>query len=183
MSVTLVLGGARSGKSRYAESLLRSYPTVTYVAPGAVPDGSDPEWAERISMHQARRPAQWSTMETTEIASVIRAAERPVLVDCLSTWLTRLIDDIDAWQDTERAASHLEKETVRLLDALACATVDVVLVSNEVGLSVVPGTASGRMFRDDLGRLNAAVSAASDHVVLVVAGRILDLSGCPLVTD
>ena len=183
MSVTLVLGGSRSGKSRYAESLLRSYPTVTYVAPGAVPDGSDPEWAERISMHQARRPAQWSTMETTEIASVIRAAERPVLVDCLSTWLTRLIDDIDAWQDTERAASHLEKETVRLLDALACATVDVVLVSNEVGLSVVPGTASGRMFRDDLGRLNAAVSAASDHVVLVVAGRILDLSGCPLVTD
>jgi adenosylcobinamide kinase/adenosylcobinamide-phosphate guanylyltransferase len=183
MSVTLVLGGARSGKSRYAESLLRSHPAVTYVAPGAVPDGSDPEWAERISRHQARRPTQWSTLETTELAAVIGAAEHPVLIDCLSTWLTQLIDDIDAWQDRGRAASHVEKETARLLDALGSATVDVVLVTNEVGWSVVPSTASGRMFRDDLGRLNAAVSAASDHVALVVAGRVLDLSGCPVVTD
>ena len=75
----------------------------------------------------------------------------------------------------------MEKETVRLLEALGSATVDVVLVSNEVGLSVVPATASGRIFRDDLGRLNAAVSGASDHVTLVVAGRVLDLSGCPVV--
>jgi adenosylcobinamide kinase/adenosylcobinamide-phosphate guanylyltransferase len=183
MSVTLVLGGARSGKSRYAESLLREHPMVTYVAPGAVPDGSDPEWAERISRHQARRPAGWTTMETTDLAGVIRAADHPVLVDCLSTWLTRLIDDIDAWQDRERAACHLGKETLRLLDALGSATADVVLVTNEVGCSVVPGTASGRMFRDDLGWLNAAVSAASDHVALVVAGRVLNLSGCPVVTD
>ncbi|MHB1475004.1 MAG: bifunctional adenosylcobinamide kinase/adenosylcobinamide-phosphate guanylyltransferase [Dermatophilaceae bacterium] len=181
MSVTLVLGGARSGKSRYAESLLRTHPAVTYVAPGPVPDGSDPEWAERISMHQARRPAQWSTLETTELAAVIRAAQHPVLIDCLSTWLTHLIDDIDAWGDRSRAASHVEQETVRLLDALGSATVDVVLVTNEVGCSVVPSTASGRMFRDDLGRLNAAVSAASDQVFLVVAGRVLDLSGCPVV--
>ena len=118
MSVTLVLGGARSGKSRYAESLLRGHPSVTYVAPGDVPDGSDPEWAERISLHQARRPPEWSTLETTDLAAVIRAAQHPVLIDCLSTWLTHLIDDIDAWQDRERAASHLEKETARLLDAL-----------------------------------------------------------------
>jgi adenosylcobinamide kinase/adenosylcobinamide-phosphate guanylyltransferase len=183
MSVTLVLGGARSGKSRYAESLLGSHQAVTYVAPGGVQDGSDPEWAERISRHQARRPAQWLTLETTELAAVIGAAEHPVLIDCLSTWLSRLIDDIDAWQDRGRAASHVEKETARLLDALGTATVDIVLVTNEVGCSIVPGTASGRMFRDDLGRLNAAVSAASDHVALVVAGRVLDLSGCPVVTD
>ena len=183
MSVTLVLGGARSGKSRYAESLLRAHPAVTYVAPGAVPDPSDPEWVERISRHQARRPAHWSTVETTDLASVIRSARQPVLVDCLSTWLTRLIDDIDAWQDRARATSHLEVETVGLLDALGRATIDVVLVTNEVGCSVVPSTASGRMFRDDLGRLNAAVSAASDHVALVVAGRVLDLSGCPVVAD
>jgi adenosylcobinamide kinase/adenosylcobinamide-phosphate guanylyltransferase len=181
MSVTLVLGGARSGKSRYAESLLRAHPRVTYVAPGAVPDGSDPEWAERISQHRAHRPAAWSTRETTELAGVIRAADHPVLIDCLSTWLTHLIDDIDAWQDRARAESHLEKETAGLLDALACATVDVVLVTNEVGCSVVPSTKSGRMFRDDLGRLNVAVSAASDHVALVVAGRVLDLSDCPVV--
>ncbi len=183
MSVTLVIGGARSGKSRYAERLLRAHPSVTYVAPGAVPDGSDPEWAERISLHRARRPANWSTKETAELADVIRAADHPVLIDCLSTWLTQLIDDIDAWGDRARAASHLEKETARLLDALSSATVDVVLVTNEVGSSVVPSTSSGRMFRDDLGRLNAAVSAASDQVFLVVAGRILDLSDCPGVAD
>jgi adenosylcobinamide kinase/adenosylcobinamide-phosphate guanylyltransferase len=181
MSVTLVLGGARSGKSRYAESLLRSYPAVTYVAPGAVPDGSDPEWAERISRHQARRPAHWSTLETVELAEVVLAADHPVLIDCLSTWLTRLVDDIDAWQDRGRAGSHLESETTALLDALASATVDVVLVTNEVGSSIVPSTASGRMFRDELGRLNAAVSAVCDRVFLVVAGRVQDLSGCPVV--
>ena len=183
MSVTLVLGGARSGKSRYAESLLREHPTVTYVAPGLVPDGSDPEWAERISLHRARRPSGWRTRETTDLADVIRTADHPVLVDCLATWLTHLIDDIDAWQDRARAGSHLTKETSQLLDALASATVDVVLVSNEVGSSVVPGTASGRMFRDDLGRLNATVSAASDRVALVVAGRVLDLSDCPVVSS
>jgi adenosylcobinamide kinase/adenosylcobinamide-phosphate guanylyltransferase len=181
MSTTLVLGGARSGKSRYAETLLRTYPEVTYVAPGPVPDGSDPDWAERIVQHQARRPAHWTTLETTDLVAVIRAAHHPVLIDCLSTWLTHLIDDIDAWQDRERALSHLDLETARLLDALAATSVEIVLVTNEVGWSVVPATASGRMFRDDLGRLNAAVSAACDRVALVVAGRVLDLSGCPVV--
>jgi len=181
MSVTLVLGGARSGKSRYAESLLRSHPKVTYVAPGPVPDGTDPEWAERIALHQARRPPGWSTIETTELAPVIRAASQPVLIDCLATWLTRLIDDLDAWQDREATASHLDTQTVLLLDALGAATVNIILVSNEVGCSVVPSTPSGRLFRDELGRLNTAVSAASDHVFLAVAGRALDLSDCPVV--
>jgi adenosylcobinamide kinase/adenosylcobinamide-phosphate guanylyltransferase len=186
MRVTLVIGGARSGKSRYAESLLAAQPKVTYVAPGAVPDGSDPEWAQRIWLHQARRPSQWTTVETTDLATVILAAEHPVLIDCLSTWITRLVDDIDGWAGddrTARTASHLEAETTRLLDALRSATVEVVLVTSEVGFSIVPETASGRRFRDDLGRLNAAVSAASQRVVLVVAGRVLDLSGCPVVVD
>ena len=114
---------------------------------------------------------------------MIRQADHPVLVDCLSTWLTRLVDDADAWQDGEKAGSHLVEETARLLEALALATVDVVLVSNEVGWSVVPATASGRLFRDELGRLNAAISGASDHVALTVAGRVLDLSGAPVVGD
>jgi adenosylcobinamide kinase/adenosylcobinamide-phosphate guanylyltransferase len=181
MSTTLVLGGARSGKSRYAESLLRTHPNVTYVAPGPVPDGSDLEWTERIRAHQARRPATWTTLETTDLTAVIRAAHHPVLIDCLSTWLTHLIDDIDGWADRERSLSHLGLETTRLLEALASASAEVVLVTNEVGWSVVPATASGRMFRDDLGRLNAAVSGASDRVALVVAGRVLDLSACPVV--
>jgi adenosylcobinamide kinase/adenosylcobinamide-phosphate guanylyltransferase len=77
----------------------------------------------------------------------------------------------------------MQKETARLVDALGSAAVDIVLVSNEVGWSVVPDTSTGRMFRDDLGRLNAAVSAASDRVTLVVAGRVLDLSSCPVVAD
>jgi adenosylcobinamide kinase/adenosylcobinamide-phosphate guanylyltransferase len=183
MSVTLVLGGARSGKSRYAESLFGSQQNVIYVAPGTVPDGSDPEWAQRISLHKDRRPSQWTTVETSDLATVIEQAEHPVLIDCLSTWVTRLVDDIDGWQDPSRTASHLEAETSRLLDALGSATVEIVLVTSEVGLSIVPDTASGRHFRDDLGRLNAAVSAASDHVVLVVAGRVLDLSECPVVAD
>lgn len=183
MSVTLVLGGARSGKSRYAESLLAAHPSVTYVAPGAVPDDSDPEWAERISWHQARRPASWTTLETVDLVTAIQSADRPLLIDCLSTWLARVIDDIDAWEDRTRAASHLEQETARLVEALGSAPVDIVVVTNEVGMSVVPDTSSGRMFRDELGRLNAAVSAASDHVALVVAGRVLDLSDCPVVSD
>jgi adenosylcobinamide kinase/adenosylcobinamide-phosphate guanylyltransferase len=181
MSVTLVLGGARSGKSRYAESLMRSHPNVLYVAPGPMPNADDPEWAARVALHQARRPARWTTLETTELEAVLRTAHDPVLIDCLSTWLTRLIDDVNGWLDPERAAAHVRKETTRLLDALGSAAVDVILVSNEVGWSVVPDTASGRMFRDDLGRLNAAVSAVSDHVALMVAGRVLDLSGCPVV--
>jgi adenosylcobinamide kinase/adenosylcobinamide-phosphate guanylyltransferase len=182
MSVTLVLGGARSGKSRYAEHLLSAHPNVTYLAPGEVPDGSDTEWAERVSQHQARRPATWSTQETTELAAVIGAADQPVLVDCLSTWLTGLIDAIHGWQDPQRTTSYLEQQTAALLEALGSATADVVLVTSEVGLSVVPATPSGRMFRDELGRLNAAVSAASDQVFLVVAGRVLDLSGAPVVS-
>ena len=183
MSTTLVLGGARSGKSRYAESLLRAHPHVTYIAPGPVPDGSDPEWAERIACHQARRPQHWTTQETTDLAGVIRTAHHPVLIDCLSTWLAHLIDDIDGWADPPRAQAHLGQQTELLLDALTVARVEIVLVSNEVGWSVVPATASGRMFRDDLGRLNAAVSGASDRVALVVAGRVLDLSGCPVVAS
>jgi len=181
--VTLVLGGARSGKSRYAESLLGSCQKVTYVAPGPVPDGSDPEWAERISLHQARRPASWATAETSELAALVRVARQPVLIDCLATWVTQLIDDIDGWQDREAATSHLDTQTALLLDALGAAAVDVIVVSNEVGCSVVPDTASGRLFRDELGRLNAAVSGACDHVFLVVAGRVLDLSDCPVVTS
>jgi adenosylcobinamide kinase/adenosylcobinamide-phosphate guanylyltransferase len=181
MSVTLVLGGARSGKSQYAERLLSAHPAVTYVAPGEMPDGSDTEWAERISQHRERRPASWTTLETSDLAAVIGATDHPVLIDCLSTWLTQLIDDINAWEDPARAAAHLEKQTVGLLEALGSASYDVVIVTGEVGLSVVPGTASGRMFRDELGKLNAAVSAVSDQVFLAVAGRVLDLSDAPVV--
>ena len=181
MTTTLVLGGARSGKSRYAEQLLRDRAGVLYVAPGPVADGTDPEWADRLAAHRARRPASWQTLETGDLAGALRTARRPVLIDCLATWLTRSVDEAGAWEDRDRAGAHLGALTHELVTAWRAATVDVVAVTNEVGMAVVPATASGRLFRDELGRLNAAVSAVSDRVALVVAGRVLDLSGCPVV--
>jgi adenosylcobinamide kinase / adenosylcobinamide-phosphate guanylyltransferase len=181
MTITLVLGGARSGKSRYAESLLSHRARVTYLAAGPVPDGTDREWSDRVWAHRMRRPATWSTVETPRLAAAIDSAIAPVLVDCLGTWLTRQIDEIDGWEDPQRSSRHVADHTAQLVTVLRSAPVDVVLVTNEVGMAVVPETASGRLFRDELGRLNATVSAVSDRVLLVVAGRVLDLSDCPVV--
>ncbi|HET7305536.1 MAG TPA: bifunctional adenosylcobinamide kinase/adenosylcobinamide-phosphate guanylyltransferase [Segeticoccus sp.] len=181
MSRTLVLGGARSGKSRHAEQLLARHPVVTYVAPGPSGAGDDPEWADRIRRHRERRPAGWRTEETLDIAGVLRRADGPVLVDCLATWLTGVIDRAGAWDSPERASDEVARRAPELLAAWSATAHEVVAVSNEVGMAVVPATASGRLFRDELGRLNAAVSAASDVVHLIVAGRVLDLSGCAVV--
>ena len=182
MTTTLVLGGARSGKSRYAEQLLRSREGVVYVAPGPVPDADDLEWADRVAAHRSRRPGSWRTVETDDLAGVLRAATA-ARAHRLPGDLAHLPSStrIGAWDDRERASACVGARTRELLDAWSGATVDVVAVTNEVGMAVVPATASGRLFRDELGRLNAAVSAASDRVVLVVAGRVLDLSGCPVV--
>lgn len=183
MTTTLVLGGARSGKSRYAEHLLREHADVTYVAPGHPGTPEDPAWAARLEQHRARRPESWATVETVDLAGAIRTAESPLLIDCLGVWLTRFIDGIGGW-DSPREASLAVAWAVRdLADAWSGAKTDVVAVSNEVGLGVVPATPAGGLFRDELGRLNATLSALSDHVVLVVAGRVLDLSGAPVVGE
>jgi len=183
MTTTLVLGGVRSGKSRYAESLLRDAPAVSYVATGMPASADDPDWAARVAAHQARRGGSYVTHETLEVARMVRAATTPMLVDCLSVWLTRLVDGADAWEDADRARAELAAARSDLVAALESAPTDVVLVSNEAGLGVVPAHASGRLFRDELGTLNAAVAAVADHVVLVVAGRVLDLSGAPVVGE
>lgn len=160
---TLVLGGARSGKSREAERLLAGDAEVLYVATARDrPD--DAEWAARVAAHRARRPAGWTTVETRDVAGVLRAADRPVLVDCLSLWLA------DTLEHDERDARVED-----LLAAWRSVRVPVVAVSNEVGSGVVPATASGRTFRDELGRLNARVAAASERTLLVVAGKVLAL--------
>lgn len=178
---SLILGGARSGKSRYAERLLGDR-AVTYVATGAIPDGSDPEWEERVRRHRSDRPVAWTTVETHDLAGAIGASTRPVLVDCLGAWLARVVDQAEGWEDVETGRAAVATASAALVRAWTAARVDVVLVSNEVGLGVVPGTASGMFFRDELGRLNAALAGSADRVHLVMAGRVLDLSDTPSVS-
>lgn len=173
---TLVLGGARSGKSVTAERLLQAEPAVTYVATGAVPSATDPEWRARVRLHQDRRPAGWSTCETTDVAAVLRDAHQPLLIDCFGTWITAVLDDAGAWDGRAAWRSAVDERVSDLVAAWKASPVTVVAVSNEVGWGVVPATASGRLFRDELGRLNATLAAASERVLLVVAGRELDLS-------
>ena len=173
----LVTGGVRSGKSAYAERSLTGHPAVTYFAPGPVPDPiADPEWAMRIAAHRERRPAHWTTVESADVAGALRTLEQPVLLDCLGTWLTRLIDDLRGWEHPLADwAADWRTATDVLVDAWRAFPYDAVAVTNEVGWGVVPAHASGRLFADLLGRVNQEMAAASDEVVLMVAGRPLRL--------
>ena len=166
----LVTGGVRSGKSSHAESLLADRPTVRYVAPG--PAADDADWAARIAAHRLRRPTSWTTVETHDLAAAL-TTDDPVLVDCLGTWLTAVVDDAGLWDAPAGVVLELVEEQVAA--ALAVLGDDVVLVTNEVGLGVVPEHRSGRLFRDLLGTVNQRFAAACDEVHLVVAGRVLKL--------
>jgi len=172
----LVTGGVRSGKSRHAETLLPA-DGVTYITPGYPADvGTDPEWSARVAAHRLRRPASWRTVETVDIASAIAEASGPVLVDCLGTWLTRLIDGWDAWEEPDASvAVRLQPQVDALVGAVSGHSGPLVLVTNEVGWGVVPEHRSGRVFADHLGRINQQVAAVCDTVVLMVAGRPLML--------
>ena len=133
---TLVLGGARSGKSRHAESLLASASRVTYLAT-AHPQPGDEEWQGRVAAHQARRPAHWVTVETTDVADALLKAKAgdSLLIDCMTLWLTQVMDDSDAWSGD---MSGVDKQVEQLLDAWRMTAARVVAVSNEVGQGVVP---------------------------------------------
>ncbi|MGZ4444505.1 MAG: bifunctional adenosylcobinamide kinase/adenosylcobinamide-phosphate guanylyltransferase [Nocardioidaceae bacterium] len=174
---TLVTGGARSGKSREAERLLAAEPDVTYVAT-AYPPEHDAEWADRVRLHRDRRPAHWATVETLDLVGLLGADGGPLLVDCLTLWLTRVMDRHGAWDDDVWAASG-EKAVTAEIEALVAAwrstTRRVVAVTNEVGQGVVPDTATGRRFRDVMGRLNATVAAETEDVRWCVAGRVVTL--------
>jgi adenosylcobinamide kinase / adenosylcobinamide-phosphate guanylyltransferase len=168
-AVTLVLGGARSGKSRYAEALVTGGATGgTYIATA---EAGDAEMAARIADHRARRDDFWRTVETPlELAPAILThadPARPVLVDCLTLWLSNLLG----------AGRVVEHETEALFGALRDAQGPVVLVANEVGMGLVPETPLGREFRDEAGRLNQAVAAFANRVVFVAAGLPLVLKG------
>lgn len=165
MTVTLVLGGARSGKSAVAERLagrlagLVAGP-VTYVATG-VAEPDDFDMAARIATHRSRRPAAWATVESDDVAGALAAAGGTVLVDSLTTWVARAPGFRVAVEEVCRAARARSGDTV--------------LVSDEVGLGVHPSTDAGRQFRDALGLVNQAVASVADDVLLVVAGRTLHL--------
>jgi adenosylcobinamide kinase/adenosylcobinamide-phosphate guanylyltransferase len=169
----LLLGGARSGKSSEAERRLTLLgEDAVYVATGGRREG-DEDWAERVRRHRERRPASWETVETTDVAAVLRTATRPVLVDCLTLWLTAMMDDAGAWDDAvwhERGQRELARRFDELEDAWRNVRVPVLAVSNEVGLGIVPESAGVRRFRDEQGRLNQRMAAASEGVVLMVAG-------------
>jgi adenosylcobinamide kinase/adenosylcobinamide-phosphate guanylyltransferase len=166
---TLVIGGARSGKSHHAESLLAASSRVTYCA--TAPDRpGDEEWTQRLAAHRARRPQHWTTIESPDVAGILTTAEPgdAVLIDCMTLWLTHVMDETDAWSGD---LSGVDKRIAELLDAWRHTEAQVVAVTNEVGQGVVPATASGRLFRDTQGRLNAALAAASEDVTLMVAGQ------------
>ncbi len=177
MSVTLVTGGVRSGKSRYAESLLAGLSDVTYVATGAV--SGDVDWTDRVAAHRARRPTSWTTLETLDLAPVLDTTGGPVLLDCLGTWVTGLVDRADLWGDLPGARSLVRAAGQGLVEALGATGRHTVVVTNEVGMALVPDVPSGRFFQDELGRLNAEVAAVADRVVLMVAGRVVVLPSAP----
>ena len=165
--LTLVLGGARSGKSQFAETLVTAAPAPwLYVATG---EARDAEMTQRIALHVQRRGAGWETREAPlELAELIRkegADSRPMLIDCLTLWLTNIM----------LAGRDIAAERARLLDTLTAARGPIVAVSSEVGLGIVPENALARAFRDEQGRLNAAVAQCADTVVLVAAGLPLTL--------
>ena len=172
--VTLVLGGARSGKSRYAEGLIEPAGAGLYLATA---EAGDDEMAARIRHHRARRGPAWTTVEEPLdlLPTLLRhaAADRPILVDCLTLWLANLLG----------AARDADVETRALVDGLPRLAGPVVFVANEVGLGIVPATPLGRAFRDAAGRLNQAVAAAADRVVFVAAGLPLALKEPPLPTE
>ncbi|WP_338595265.1 bifunctional adenosylcobinamide kinase/adenosylcobinamide-phosphate guanylyltransferase [Saccharopolyspora sp. SCSIO 74807] len=176
---TLVLGGARSGKSAHAEGLVAAE-DVSYLATSRQ-DPSDAEWTERIAAHVARRPAAWRTVEAGDPEVLVQALRTAtehgptLLVDDLATWLTGVLDDASAWDRDPAAMRAVDAHC----DALAAAVVEcaarLVLVSAEVGLGIVPATRSGRLFRDRLGALNARLAEDCDAVLLLVAGVPLTL--------
>lgn len=162
--LTLVLGGARSGKSRYAEELLMRAPSPwTYVATA---EALDEEMRDRIAHHRERRDARWQTRDIPiDLAGALPKLQGPVLLDCLTLWLSNVM----------LAGNNVASETDRLIEALKKTPGPLVAVSNEVGLGLVPETSLGRAFRDAQGRLNQRVAAVADRAVFMAAGLPLEL--------
>lgn len=177
-SLTLILGGARSGKSTHAEQLAAAQGgRVLYVATA---QAWDDEMAARIAHHRAARPADWRTLEAPQaVGAAIRAATAEdvaadgvdvVLLDCLTLLANNVIGALPDGAAVEAAESALRAEIDALLAAYSAGSASWIVVSNEVGLGIVPAYALGRVYRDALGRANQQLAAAADHVLLMVAG-------------
>jgi adenosylcobinamide kinase / adenosylcobinamide-phosphate guanylyltransferase len=173
----LITGGVRSGKSRYAESLLADSAEVTYVATGPVPDpAADAEWAARIVDHRARRPVHWSTVETGDVAGALRNVSGAILIDCLGTWLSAMIDELGTWEEPLRSwQGDFHHRVDELVEAWQARSGLAIAVTNEVGWGLVSPYRSGRIFSELLGLANQRIAAGSDEVIMIVAGRPLRL--------
>ena len=175
--LTLVLGGARSGKSRYAQSLASAAAgPVLFVATAApVSPGEDPEMAARIARHRAERPSHWKTLEAPlDVVAAVRSAESVVLVDCITIWISNLLYE-------HRTLGSTSRETKILGEVEALAAIlrerEAIAVSNEVGEGIVPETPLAREFLDLQGQANQTLAREASRVVLLVAGVPLTLKG------
>jgi adenosylcobinamide kinase/adenosylcobinamide-phosphate guanylyltransferase len=171
--VTLLLGGARSGKSSLAVELGRAFAGEVVLIATARVDADDADLAGRVARHRAERPSQWRTVETTDVVPTVRDAPPGslVIVDCVTLWVADAFDGpLDHVTETAVGAMGLD-----LAVAAAARPGPTVLVSNEVGLGVHPSTELGRRYRDALGRVNTALATHADRTLLLVAGRALAL--------
>jgi adenosylcobinamide kinase/adenosylcobinamide-phosphate guanylyltransferase len=177
--VTLVMGGARSGKSRTAEELaLGNGPPLAYIATGIA---GDDEMAERIARHQDRRGTDWVTieepMELPDAVLKAAAGHRAVLVDCLTLWLSNLLLNYEAALPWEEVSAAVLADVRRLADVLRQVEVPVIIVSSEVGMGIVPDNRLGRLFRDLAGEANEMVAGVADEVYACFAGIPMKLKG------
>jgi adenosylcobinamide kinase / adenosylcobinamide-phosphate guanylyltransferase len=194
---TLLLGGARSGKSAEAELRLSGEPSVTYVAAGPWPEAAtadaagaggawtgpdgqpDAEWASRIAAHRASRPGWWRTEESLDLAGLLRRHSGALLIDGIGTWLAAIMADSGAWSDPPAVAGESARVIAARIDELVQAwrqtSAMVVAVTDQVGSGLVPAYPAGRQFRDQLGWLNQRLAAESELTVLVTAGRPMEL--------
>ena len=167
----LVLGGARSGKSATAEAMLARPGAVDYVATRHRPGDGDQSGTSVSCAPRDRQPGHWTTIETLDVEAVLGGPGLPGRpVDCISTWLARVMDDCGVWSGAQDAESGLARRIDGLVEAWRLTRCHAVAVSNEVGSGIVPATHSGRRFRDELGWLNSRIAAASDEVWLCTAG-------------
>jgi adenosylcobinamide kinase / adenosylcobinamide-phosphate guanylyltransferase len=171
-TITLVLGGARSGKSSWAQEQAAQFSRVTYLATA---HGGDSEMRAKIARHRRERPSAWRTVEApTNLPETIRTEAtnaEVLLIDCLTLYVANVM------RTGKKSAGHNSNRILELRDAIRSASTSIIAVSNEVGSGIVPAFRSGRVYRDMLGRLNQEVAAIADNVILMVAGIPLPVKG------